>query len=128
MRVPLAELAISNGLFPGLAGVVKTLAEEIGHWPSHATAVHFAAVLAVELRDGEGVRRYAGALGRPLFLLLPFAADFRWLRGRDDSAWYPTARPLRQPAFGEWDSVVARLCGMLSVEAGAGTGAPLSLT
>jgi DNA-binding SARP family transcriptional activator len=41
------------------------LAEEIGHWPSHATAVHFAALLAVELRDGEGVRRYTDALGRP---------------------------------------------------------------
>jgi hypothetical protein len=59
------------------------------------------------------VAHLAGALGKPLFLLLPYAADFRWLRGRDDSAWYPTARLLRQPAFGDWDSVVARLCALL---------------
>lgn len=41
------------------------LAEEIGHWPTHGTALNFAALLAVELRDQEGVRRYAAALGAP---------------------------------------------------------------
>jgi tetratricopeptide (TPR) repeat protein len=51
----------------------------------------------------------AGALGKPLLLLLPFAADFRWLRERQDSPWYPTARLYRQPEFGDWDSVVATL-------------------
>jgi hypothetical protein len=56
----------------------------------------------------------AGTLGKPLFLLLPFAADFRWLRGHGETAWYPTARLLRQPAFGDWDRVVARLCTLLS--------------
>jgi tetratricopeptide (TPR) repeat protein len=52
------------------------------------------------------VAHLAGAMGKPLFLLLPFAADFRWLRERTDSPWYPTARLLRQPQFGDWDSVV----------------------
>jgi hypothetical protein len=42
-------------------------------------------------------------------LLLPHAADFRWMRNRDDSPWYPTARLFRQPAFGDWDSVIARI-------------------
>ena len=51
----------------------------------------------------------AGAMGKPLFLLLPFAADFRWLRERADSPWYPTARLFRQPQFGDWDSVVDAL-------------------
>jgi len=46
-------------------------------------------------------------------ILLPYAADFRWMRGRDDSPWYPTAKLLRQPAFGDWDSVIARLGGEL---------------
>jgi hypothetical protein len=45
-------------------------------------------------------------MGKPLFLLLPFAADFRWLRERADSPWYPSARLFRQPRFGDWDSVV----------------------
>ncbi|HXX03259.1 MAG TPA: hypothetical protein VEJ37_02920, partial [Xanthobacteraceae bacterium] len=51
----------------------------------------------------------AGAMGKPLFLLLPFAADFRWLRGRTDSPWYPSARLLRQPHFGDWDGAVSAL-------------------
>jgi len=52
------------------------------------------------------VAHLAGAMGKPLLLLLPFGADFRWLRERDDSPWYPTARLFRQPAFGEWGSVI----------------------
>lgn len=55
------------------------------------------------------VAHVAGALGKPLLLLLPFAADFRWLRERQDSPWYPTARLYRQPKFGDWNSVVAAL-------------------
>jgi tetratricopeptide (TPR) repeat protein len=55
------------------------------------------------------VAHLAGAMGKPLFLLLPFAADFRWLRERYDSPWYPTARLCRQPAFGDWDGAVEAL-------------------
>jgi len=52
------------------------------------------------------VAHLAGAMGKPLYLLLPFAADFRWLRERTDSPWYPTARLFRQSGFGEWSSVI----------------------
>jgi tetratricopeptide (TPR) repeat protein len=55
------------------------------------------------------VAHLAGALGKPLLLLLPFAADFRWLRERQDSPWYPTARLYRQPAFGDWDGAIGAL-------------------
>jgi hypothetical protein len=55
------------------------------------------------------VAHLAGAMGKPLLLLLPFAADFRWQRERQDSPWYPTARLYRQPKFGDWDSVVELL-------------------
>ena len=51
----------------------------------------------------------AGALGRPVWVLLPFSSDFRWLLGREDSPWYPTARLFRQPRLGDWDSVLARV-------------------
>jgi tetratricopeptide (TPR) repeat protein len=55
------------------------------------------------------VAHLAGAMGKPLSLLLPFGADFRWLRERDDSPWYPTARLFRQPEFGDWRSVIEAL-------------------
>jgi tetratricopeptide (TPR) repeat protein len=55
------------------------------------------------------VAHLAGALGKPVVILLPQAADFRWLRGREDSPWYPTAKLLRQSAFGDWDGVIGRL-------------------
>lgn len=51
----------------------------------------------------------AGALGLPLWVLLPAVADFRWLEGRADSPWYPTARLLRQPRPGAWAPVLAEL-------------------
>lgn len=44
----------------------------------------------------------AGALGHPVWVLLSHAADWRWLVGRDDSPWYPSARLFRQPAAGDW--------------------------
>jgi hypothetical protein len=55
------------------------------------------------------VAHLAGAMARPVWLLVPFAPDFRWLLDREDSPWYPTARLFRQPSIGDWESVLARL-------------------
>jgi hypothetical protein len=51
----------------------------------------------------------AGALGKPVWALLPFTPDFRWLLGREDSPWYPTARLFRQLRIGDWESVLERV-------------------
>ena len=55
------------------------------------------------------IAHLAGAMGKPVWLMLPAAADFRWLRDRDDSPWYPTMRLFRQQHLGEWDEVIARV-------------------
>jgi ADP-heptose:LPS heptosyltransferase len=44
----------------------------------------------------------AGALGRPVWVALPVAPDWRWLLGRADSPWYPTMRLFRQTRVGDW--------------------------
>jgi tetratricopeptide (TPR) repeat protein len=52
------------------------------------------------------VAHLAGALAKPVWIMLAFNPDWRWLLGRDDSPWYPTARLFRQPKPGDWDDVV----------------------
>lgn len=76
-------------------------------------------LLDVVVAVDTAVAHLAGALGKPVVILLPFAADFRWMRDRDDTPWYPTAKLMRQPAFGDWDSVVIRLHDELRHMAGA---------
>ena len=55
----------------------------------------------------------AGALGRPCWVLLPFAPDWRWLLRRDDSPWYPSLRLFRQATLRDWATVVARVASAL---------------
>jgi hypothetical protein len=63
----------------------------------------------------------AGALGVPVWLLLPFAPDWRWFQTRESSLWYPAMRIFRQPKAGDWSSVVQRVRLALSM---AGTKLP----
>ncbi len=53
------------------------------------------------------VAHLAGALGLPVWIMLPFSADWRWLLDRTDTPWYPTARLFRQKQLRDWDGVVA---------------------
>jgi len=55
----------------------------------------------------------AGALGKPVWVLNRYDACWRWLHGRTDSPWYPTARLFGQPSYGDWDSVIAEVAAAL---------------
>jgi ADP-heptose:LPS heptosyltransferase len=51
----------------------------------------------------------AGAMGKPVWVLLCKSADWRWLLEREDSPWYPTARLFRQSMLGNWQEVMTRV-------------------
>jgi hypothetical protein len=62
------------------------------------------------------VAHLAGALAKPVWILLPFAGEYRWLADREDSPWYPTARLFRQPSPGAWVPVIDRVVRELERE------------
>jgi hypothetical protein len=68
------------------------------------------------------VAHLAGALGVPVWMLLHFVPDWRWLLERSDSPWYPTMRLFRQTRQGDWAEVVQRaaaaLRGLISTDKG----------
>ena len=66
----------------------------------------------------------AGALGKPVWVLLPTPADFRWMEEREDSPWYPTMRLFRQRVRGEWDEVIERVRAALEEVVRGGVALP----
>jgi Tfp pilus assembly protein PilF len=91
--------------------------QKIHHWAADLHDFSDTAALAANLdliiSVCTSTAHLAGALGLPVWVLLNFAADWRWLHGRDDSPWYPTARLFRQRAPGDWHGVIAAVRAQL---------------
>ena len=87
------------------------LTEDIGDFASTAALI---ANLDLVICVDTSVAHLAGAIGKPAWVLLPFAADWRWLLEREDSPWYPSLRLFRQCNIGNWEEVVARVRDALS--------------
>ena len=84
------------------AGVIE-LAPEIEDMADTAALIaHLDLVITVDT----AVAHLAGALGKPVWVMLPLVPDWRWLLDREDSPWYPTMRLFRQAKLGDWTSVV----------------------
>ena len=67
------------------------------------------ALCDIVLSVDTSVAHLAGALGKPVWILLPFSPDWRWMLDRDDSPWYRTMRLFRQQPHGDWDGVIVRI-------------------
>jgi tetratricopeptide (TPR) repeat protein len=60
------------------------------------------------------IAHLAGAMAKPVWILLPHLADWRWMQTIETTPWYPTARLFRQPASGDWAEVLERVTGQLN--------------
>jgi ADP-heptose:LPS heptosyltransferase len=88
-----------------------SLSDEIRDFEDTAAILHLADLLISV--DSSPVH-LAGAMGRPVWVLLPFVPDWRWLLDRDDTPWYPGMRLLRQPERAAWAPVIARAAADLT--------------
>ncbi|HVU34380.1 MAG TPA: tetratricopeptide repeat-containing glycosyltransferase family protein [Opitutaceae bacterium] len=95
---------------------VVDLAPRLENFGDTAAAI---AELDLVIAVDTSVAHLAGALGRPVWILLPFSPDWRWLLERDDSPWYPTARLFRQSRTAAWDPVIDRVVSELSALVGS---------
>nr|WP_246463310.1 tetratricopeptide repeat protein [Nitrospirillum iridis] len=92
-------------------GKVTDLSGRLGDYAETAAAImQLDLVVAVDT----SVAHLAGALGKPVWILLPTAPDWRWLRHRQDSPWYPSARLFRQTRAGDWGDPVAAIAADLA--------------
>ncbi|MGO8754318.1 MAG: DUF5672 family protein [Gallionellaceae bacterium] len=90
---------------------IADLGPELHSYSDTAAAV---SVLDLLISVDTSVVHLAGALGRPAWVLLPYAPDWRWMLEREDSPWYPGLRLFRQDERGDWDGVVQKLVEALS--------------
>ncbi|MGC2856231.1 tetratricopeptide repeat protein [Novispirillum sp. DQ9] len=95
-----------EALKPRLGPNLTDLGPEIGDFVDTAAIM---AGLDLVISSCTAPPHLAGALGRPVWLVLPYSADWRWLAHGDGSPWYPTARLFRQDRPGDWASVVGRV-------------------
>jgi len=94
-----------------LAGLTH-LGEELADFQDTAAVI---ALCDLVVTVDTSVAHLAGAMGRPLWVLLPFWPDWRWTLGAERSPWYPDARLYRQGANGDWDAVIARLAAEIAI-------------
>ena len=100
-----AELAAS-----GCGALISNLDPAINDFADTAA---FAAELDLIIMCDSSVAHLAGALGKPVWVLLPFAPDWRWLLDRSDSPWYPSMRLFRQSEPKRWDDVFRQVVAAL---------------
>ena len=93
---------------------IHDLGARLGDFADTAAAI---AELDLVISVDTAVAHLAGAMAHPVWTLLPFAPDWRWLLERDDSPWYPTMRLFRQPRPGDWNDVFDRIGKALEIHA-----------
>ncbi|MBW8039421.1 MAG: tetratricopeptide repeat protein [Planctomycetes bacterium] len=92
--------------------VIPNFAEQLDDFTDTAAVIEN---LDLVISADTAVLHLAGAMGKPVWALLPFAPDWRWMLDRDDSPWYPTMRLFRQEKWNDWDGVFAHIAEQLKI-------------
>jgi len=87
-------------------GRVRFLGPELKDFGDAAALVE---AMDVVVTIDTSLAHLAGALGKPVWILLPYTPDWRWMLGRADSPWYASARLFRQTRRGDWGSVLSEV-------------------
>ena len=98
------EIAESDRALLAASGRITVLADRLQDFSDTAAAI---AAMDLVISVDTSVAHLAGAMGKPVWILLPRHADWRWLRERTDSPWYASARLFRQRVFADWPGVIA---------------------
>ena len=93
-------------------GSIRTHAEQLQDFTDTAALIE---AMDLVITVDTSVAHLAGALGKPVWIMLPFTPDYRWLRVRADSPWYPSARLFRQPTIGDWQSAISAVVSALNL-------------
>ena len=105
-------ISLQKDLQPGDAQLLDAyprlihMGDDLATYDDTAAAI---SLLDLVISVDTSVAHLAGALGKPVWILLPSNPDWRWLLDRDDSPWYPTARLFRQSVRDDWGGVVERV-------------------
>ena len=99
---------------------LKTLCDDVFVWDGSSgesdlsEAAALIATLDLVVTTDTCIAHLAGAMGKPVWMLLPHLADWRWMQQRETTPWYPTAKLFRQKAPGDWAELVMRAASELS--------------
>lgn len=113
LPVELVSLQLPAGEVPALPQL-RFFTDELADYGQTAALIE---TLDLVLSVDTAVAHLAGALGRPCWLLLRAAGEWRWQRGRSDSPWYPALTIFRQQLPGDWEGVIARVAASLLAKA-----------
>jgi len=112
-RLPAQFISLQKEIRPSDIGTLEHCGAQVTHFGPELTDFLESAGLASQMdlviAVDTSVAHLCATIGRPIWILLAYVPDWRWLLDRDDNPWYPSARLFRQDETRDWPSVIQRV-------------------